>query len=60
MGEPPPAAKSFLLGRAKMLVQCTSAGQFSGQKTIGELLLLLKKGNRQNNLAGQPLTPPKI
>ena len=44
--------------RAKMVVKCTSAGQFTGQRTIG-YLLLQKKGHRQKCLTGQPLTSPR-
>ena len=44
--------------RAKMVVKCTSAGKSTGQRTIGELLLL-KKGHTHKSLGGQPLTPPK-
>ena len=44
--------------RAKMVVKYTSAGQYTGQRTIDDLLLL-KKGHRQKWLARQPLIPTK-
>ena len=46
--------------KAKIVVKCTSAGQFTGQRTIGELLLPeTKKKSYTKNLAGQPLIHPK-
>ena len=36
----PPNSKVLPFRRAKMVVKCTSAGQFTGKRTIGELLLL--------------------
>ena len=39
----PPTSKILPFCRAKMVVKCTSTGQFTGQRTIRELLLLRKK-----------------
>ena len=38
---------------AKMVAECTSAGQFTGQKTIGELLLLTTGKNRTDKISGR-------
>ena len=38
----PQPLKTLSLCRAKMVVKCTSARQFTGQRVIGELLLLTK------------------
>ena len=58
-GEPPLSTSKILpFRRAKMAVKCTSAEQSTGQRTIGEQLLLNKVAGR--SLAGLPLTPPKI
>ena len=58
-GEPPPNLEIILsFRRAKMVAKCTSAGQFTGQRSIGELLLL-NKGRKQKSLVGQPLIPPR-
>ena len=38
MGRATPNLENLPFGRAKTAVQYTSAGQFSGPKTIGELL----------------------
>ena len=45
--------------KAKTVVQCISAGQPTGPRTIGQLLLLKIKvtSHRQKIFAGQPLTP---
>ena len=40
---------------AKMVVECISAWQLTGPRTIGQLLLL-EKGHRQKRFAEQPLT----
>ena len=43
-----------------MVVKCTSARQFTGQGTIGELLLeKAKKDLRQKGMSGLLLTPPQ-
>ena len=58
-GESPlPKFEKLPFHRAKTVSQCTSAGQLTGLKTIGELLSL-KKGHRQKMFARQPLTSPK-
>ena len=45
-GEPPPNLKILLFPRTEMVVKCSFAGQFTGQGTIGELLLLKEKGRK--------------
>ena len=50
---------NFPFRRAKTVVKCTSAGQLTGSRTTGELLLL-KNGHRQRILAGQALKPQKF
>ena len=50
VGEPlpnPPTSKNFPFRRAKVVVKCTSARQLTGQRTIGELLLLQKRRQKQ-------------
>ena len=55
-----PSLGNIAVLKAKMVVKWTSAGQFTGQRTIGELLLLeTKKKSYTENLAGQPLIHPK-
>ena len=44
MSHPPPNSKVLPFRRAKMVVKCTSARQFTGKRTIGELLLLRDAG----------------
>ena len=44
--------------RAKTAVQCSSAGQLTGPRAIGQPLLL-EKGHRQEMFASQPLITPK-
>ena len=44
--------------RANMIVKCTSAGKFTGQRIIGKPLL--QKRRWQKFLARQPLTPQKF
>ena len=41
----PPNLENLPFRRAKTAVQCTSAGQPTGPRTIGELLLLKEKEN---------------
>ena len=55
----PPTSKILPFRREKMVVKCNSAGQSTGQKTIGEQPLLKTKGHTQRSLAGHPLTPLK-
>ena len=45
---PPPNLKNVeQFCRAKMVVKCTSVGQFTGQRTIGDLLLLKKTRRKE-------------
>ena len=47
--------------RAKTVVQCSSTGEITGPRTIGQLLLVKnKKFTGKKFSAGQPLAPPKI
>ena len=56
-----PTSKILPFRRAEMVVKCTSAGQFTAQRTIGELQLLKKrKDHSQRSLAEQPPTPSNV
>ena len=43
-----------------MVVKCTFAGQLTGQRTIGEPLLLKKLGHKQTNSLRVNSDTPKI
>ena len=55
----PPASKILPFRRAKMIAKFTSAGQFTGQRTIGELLLL-KRLQVQKSRRATSDTPLKL
>ena len=62
VGGSPPNSEKFPVLQGKNASTMTSAGQRTGPRTIGELLLLekrKKKCHRLKMFAGQPLTPPK-
>ena len=47
-----PQPRKFCVSQGKMVVKCTSARQFTGQRTIGELLLIKftdKKSRRRTS-----------
>ena len=56
---PPPNRKYLPFRRAKTVVQCISAGQLTGPRTICELLLIKKMVTDTNLFTEQILTPPK-
>ena len=61
VGEPTLTSKILPFRRAKMVIKCTSAGHFTGQRTIGELLLLKKKRSQtKKGSQGSLLDPPKF
>ena len=56
-GEAPPTSTILPFRRAKMVLKCTSAGQFTGQRTIGELLLLKKRSETRKSHRATSDTP---
>ena len=56
----PPNLENLPFRRAKTVVQCSSAGQPTGPKTIVELLFLKKTSQTKNVRKATSLTPPKI
>ena len=54
MGASYPHPRHFAVKQGEMVVNCISAVQSTGQRTIEELLLL-KNRSKQNNLARQSL-----
>ena len=44
----PPSLENLPFHRAKTVVQCTSAGQLTGPRIMGELLLLKKTSQTKN------------
>ena len=60
MGVNHPNLDNLPFRRKKTVVQRTSAGQFTGSRTIGELLLLKKgKGHKQKNVRSAASDTPK-
>ena len=49
-GESPPSTSKILpFRRTKLVVQCTSAGQLTGQKIIDEVLLLKRRSSTRKS-----------